>query len=367
LIYQKDKMPPSPYSPLFELTRARIVESVHYGAVAVVDGQGQIIASYGDPYAVTYMRSSAKPLQALPFVEEGGQTHFHLTLREIALICASHAGTDEHVEVVKSIQEKTGVAESDLLCGIHPLSHKPTDTALRQRGEKLTPNRHNCSGKHTGMLAFARMLNLPTSNYIDPEHPVQVKIHSAISELCGLPPERIAVGIDGCSAPNFATPLYNAALAVARLCDPENALPRFTRSRLAACHTITQAMLAYPDMVGGPNSFDTHLMTAAQGRMLAKAGAEGYQVIGLMPGVYSPGSPGLGIAYKISDGDLKARYAGEAMGLVRPAVALEILRQLGVLTPEMSDALTSYGPEFSLYNWRKLLVGQGRPCFELQH
>lgn len=361
-------MPESPYAPVFELIRGEIVESIHYGSIAVVDSHGRLNAYFGDPFTITYLRSSAKPLQVVPFLEEGGQAAFHLTAQEIALMCASHSGTDEHIGVLEHLQAKTGVSEEDLLCGIHPLSHKPTAKAMQERGEPLTQNRHNCSGKHTSMLAYAHMLGVPLEGYTDPEHPVQRKILSAFAELCDLPLDQVHIGIDGCSAPNFATPLYNAALAIARLCDPENAAPSMNPQRIAACHSITQAMLNYPNMVGGPNSFDTLLMSAADGRVLAKGGAEGYQILGLFEGVLRPGFPGIGIAYKISDGDLKARSlsSGDSRGHVRPAVALEILRQLRSLPDEAVESLADYGPEFPLYNWQKLLVGQGRPCFQLK-
>lgn len=349
-------MPLSPYLPLFELTRGKTIESVHFGAIAVVDACGHTIASYGDPQAVTFLRSTAKPFQALPFIENGGQAHYNLSPREIALICASHSGTDEHVAVARSIQAKTGVAEADLQCGVHPLSHEPTIEGMRLRGERLTPNRHNCSGKHTGMLAYARMKGLPKESYTDPSHPIQQEILSVFAAMCSLPPEQVEVGIDGCSAPNFAVPLYNAALGLARLCDPKagNVEPP---ARRAACKVILDAMTGHPDMVGGPDSFDTHLMGAAGGRILAKSGAEGFYGMGLRPGALGPGSPGAGVAFKVSDGDAKNR--------IRPAVALEILRQLGALEPSELEKLAVYGPVSTVHNWRKLEVGQARPCFVL--
>jgi L-asparaginase II len=358
---------PESYLPIYELTRGEIVESTHFGAIAIVDSAGKLVAAHGDSQTITYLRSSAKPIQALSFIEHGGQAFFNLTQREIALMCASHSGTDDHVSVVTSIQRKSGVDESDLMCGVHPLSHKPTQEALRQRGEEPTQNRNNCSGKHTGMLAYARMLGYPVEDYINPAHPVQKIITQTFSEMSSVPVDQIQIGIDGCSAPNFAVPLYNAALAIARLVDPENASPTINPERIAACHTIIQAMIHYPDMVGGPDSFDTHLISAAQGRVISKGGAEGYHILGVLPGVLAPGSPGLGIALKISDGDLKShtRGVGDSRGQIRPAASLEILRQLGALTDPMVADLADYGPTFPVYNWRKVLVGTGRPCFEV--
>lgn len=357
----------SAYLPIFQLTRGDIVESIHFGAIAVVDAFGNLVAWYGDPQVVTYLRSSSKPFQALPLVERGGKQHYQLTTQEIALICASHSGTDQHVQVLRSIQAKTGVNESDLLCGTHAPYHKASADALAMRGEKPTPNRHNCSGKHTGMIAYARMLGIDqtsTLEYIDPAHPVQQDILRAFAEMCDMPPTQVHVGIDGCSAPNFAVPLFNAALGFARLCDPSG-LPE---ARAMACREIASAMMSHPDMVGGPDNFDTMLMSVTPGRLICKGGAEGYQAFGLMPGALGAGSPALGIAFKVSDGDLKGhnRPVEDPRGRVRPAVTIEILRQLGAITADELARLADYGPTFIVENWRKLVVGQASPCFTLQ-
>src|SRR5690554_4379798 len=353
----------SEFQPLFQLTRGETIESTHLGSAAVVDAAGQLIAWVGDPYLITFLRSSAKPFQTLPFLEHGGQTAFNLTPREIALICASHSGTDKHVSVLKTLQNKTGVAEADLLCGVHSPYDEPTAEAMKERREAPTPNRHNCSGKHTGMLALAHMLGESTAAhsdsppYIDIHHPVQVLILRTFAEMCALPPEDVRIGIDGCSAPNFAVPLYNAALAYARLCDPDSGKVE-PEARAAACRTVTSAMIFNPDMVAGPGRFDSRLMEVGQGRFVVKGGAEGFQAVGLMPGALGPGSPALGIAIKVSDGDLKSR--------VRPPVTLELLRQLGALNDADLGLLSEFGPVLPVYNWRKIAVGEARPVFTLQ-
>ena len=342
-----------PYLPVLELTRGEVVESVHSGAFAIVNSHGELVASYGDPNLVTFLRSSAKPFQALPFIESGGHERWNLNPREIAIICASHTGTDEHASVLQAIQSKIGVTQADLLCGIHVPIDAPTREALRERGEEPTPNRHNCSGKHTGMLAHARLFDFPIADYINPEHPIQKRILQTFSEMCDVKPEDVAIGIDGCSAPVFAIPLRNAALGYARLCDPGGLAPE----RAAACRTIIDAMSTHPEMVSGPGKFDTRLMEVAKGKIVSKGGAEGYQHIGVMPGAMAP-SPGLGIAIKISDGDLRGR--------ARPAVVLEILRQLGVLTSAELEELADLGPTFEIRNYRKVLIGKAYPVFAIK-
>ena len=341
-----------PYQPVLEVTRGSTVESVHYGAIAIVDSHGKLLASYGDPDAVTFLRSTAKPFQALPFMELGGADRYGFTDEEVALMCASHSGTDEHVRVVKSMQSKIGVTEDQLMCGVHYPLYDKLKYEMIARGETPTPYRHNCSGKHTGMLAQAQLRGVPLEDYLNFAHPVQTLDLQVFSEMCDVPVKDVELGIDGCSAPVFAVPLRKAAYGYARLCDPFE----LEEKRAAACRRLTRAMSSFPFMVAGPERFDTLFMEQGGGRMISKAGAEGYQGIGLLPGVLSPDSPGVGIMFKIADGDQGGR--------ARPALATALVRMLGLLNDEQMQALAEFDHPV-VRNWRKLAVGEIRTCFEL--
>ena len=246
------------YVPVVEVTRGPIVESVQFGAGVVVDATGKVLASVGDPQTTTFLRSTAKPFQALPFVEMGGVEKFNLTDRELSMMCASHHGTDLHVAVVTGMQEKIGISESDMLCGSHQPADEETWKAMVLRGETPTPRRHNCSGKHTGMLAHAILRGLPKQDYINPKHPVQQTILQTFAEMTGMQPDQVVLGTDGCSVPTFAIPLYNTALGFARLADPRD----LAEKRANALRHIFKAMSTYPDMIAGPGAFDTLLMEA---------------------------------------------------------------------------------------------------------
>src|SRR5690349_6294331 len=348
--------------PLFEVTRGNLVESVHYGSIAVVDSTGKMIFSYGDPNTVAFLRSSAKPFQVLPFVERGGVEYFGFTPRELSISCASHEGSDLHVQTVEGIQKKIGVEESALQCGVHLPGDVEAFKSLIINNKQPTPNQNNCSGKHTAMLAHAKMRVLPLENYLDINHPIQQDILAAFAEMCMLPMNQVELGTDGCSAPNFAVPLYNAALAMARLCDPGEV----SEARASACRKITSAMTTHPEMVSAYGEFDEQLMRVGEGKIVCKRGAEGYQMIGLLPGVLSANSPGIGIALKVSDGDA-SRMAIDLIHTprVRPAVTLEILRQLGALSSKQEQALASFGPVKPVKNHRGIITGQSRPVFEL--
>ncbi len=349
--------------PLFEITRGRIVESVHYGSIAVVDSNGKLISAYGDPHTVAFLRSSAKPFQALPFVERGGVEHFGFTPRELSLACASHNGSLLHVQTAAAMQKKAGIEEEHLQCGTHMPDDVDEFKSMIVDDRKPTPNYNNCSGKHTAMLAHAKMRGLPLENYLDINHPIQQDILATFAEMCLLPVPAIELGTDGCSAPNFAVPLYNAALGMARLCDPHE----LSEARATACRKITSAMTAFPEMVSGYGEFDEQLMKVGEGKLVTKRGAEGFQIVGVMPGLISPDSPGIGIAFKVSDGDA-SRMADDltTSNRVRPAVALEILHQLGALASKQEQALAGFGPVKSIMNHQDILTGQSHPVFELK-
>jgi len=358
-------MPFPQYVPLVETTRGGIVESLHYGAIAVCDPAARLLASVGDAGAVVFLRSSSKPFQVLPLVEGGGMERFNLSERELALMCASHSGTDEHVAVISALQRKLGVSAVDLLCGTHTPSDPRTAERMFRNGEENSPLRHNCSGKHTGMLAQALLYGNPKEDYIDPRHPVQQRILRTFSEMTGVALQDIILGTDGCSAPVFAVPLRAAAHAFARLADP-SALPE---PRQSALRRIFKAMTTHPDMVAGPDTFDTRLMSAGRGRVLTKGGAEGYQALAVLP---ATGSSALGITLKISDGDLAqidrsqriATIAYDGGGRARSTAAVEALRQLGVLDAAQLEELSDFAPR-AQYNWRHIPVGEIRPVFTL--
>ena len=343
---------PQSYLPIVHATRGNLIESIHWGAIAVVDKYGNLIASYGDPELVTYLRSSSKPIQALPLIELGGAEQFNLTDQEISLMCASHRGLDMHVTILEKLQTKIGVQESDLRCGTHPINDKPTAEAMLLRGEMPGQNRHNCSGKHTGFLAQAILREKTKENYIQIDHPVQALVIKTFSEMSHVPQDDIFIGIDGCSVPVFGVPLRNAGWSFASLCDPSD----LSLQRAQACHKITTAMTNAPEMVSGPGQFDTELMRIGRGKIIAKGGAEGYQSIGLLPGAFGANSPARGIVFKIADGD--------STGRARPVVGIEILRQLGALDDEQIQALSSFDAR-PIQNWRKLNIGQLKPVFKL--
>jgi L-asparaginase II len=338
-------------APLVEVRRGPIIESRHRGHVVVVEPDPTVVASLGSPDMVTYMRSSAKPLQALPLVTSGAADHFGFTEREIALASASHSGEPIHTETASSMLKKIGLGPEALKCGIHEPFSQDVVRGLRERGESPNVLQNNCSGKHAGMLALALHLGAPTETYYHPDSPVQNAIRKCVSQFSGVPADRIATGIDGCGVPVFGVSLKSMALMYLRLVNPPKT---FDESIRAACRRIVDAMLKYPELIGGTKDrLDTEVMRAAGGRVLSKVGAEGVCTIAVLPCEQWPG--GLGLALKIEDGDDHR---------ARPTVVIESLRQLGVLSSDSLEALSPYS-SFAILNRRDEQVGEVRPRFDL--
>ncbi len=343
----------SNYETAIIATRAGITESVHQAAIAVVDRDGRLVAQWGDPETITFLRSSAKPIQALPLIESGARDHFHITDSELALICGSHAGSDDHVATLQGLLSKIGVSEGDLLCGVQLPKDRPSLDRLKAAGSGPSAAHHNCSGKHAGMLAQSVYLGEPIASYLDPDGEVQNRIIQVVSVMANLDITEIGMGIDGCSAPNFAMPLTSAAQMYARIADPSG-LPE---GREAACGQVFSAMTSHPVMVSNTGRFDTELMLAMEGHVLAKGGAEGFLGIAVKPGTIWEGSPALGIAMKVADGSRIHR--------ARSILALSTLSQLGVLSSDLRSMLSEFDV-YSIRNDRGIEVGAVEADFKIK-
>jgi len=335
--------------PLVEVKRGSITESRHRGHVVAVEPDGNIIASLGAPHNVTFLRSSAKPFQALPLLLTGAAERFGFNDREVALACASHNGEPIHTEIVASMLKKIGLGPEALKCGVHEPYGAEAAAELRVRGEEPNVLHNNCSGKHAGMLAVALHLGASIDNYDSPESPVQKAIADVISKFCDVAVTDMAVGIDGCGAPIFGITVKAMALAYARLVSLPASFDNRTR---AACERVVSVMTAYPELIGGTSErLDTEVMRAVRGRVVSKVGADGVYTAGIKPCKEWPN--GLGFALKIEDGDDKR---------ARPPVVIEALRQLGVLRDESLEAVSRYA-FFPVKNRRGDVVGEVSASF----
>lgn len=330
--------------PGINVYRGGHIESQHHIHIAVVNTNGKIIYSYGNPTLATFARSSMKPLQAIPIIETGTIEAYNFEPEDIAIMCASHNGEPIHRLRVLSILERVGQTEEALKCGTHIPRDIDSYKALIKEGKELSPVFSNCSGKHSGMIATAVHLNEDIGSYYLLEHPIQQRILDTISELLNFPKDKIGIGIDGCGVPVHQLPLNYCALLFAYLANPELIKEN---SHSQAIKTIRNAMMKHPELVAGKDRFDTDVMRVFEGRLVSKSGAEGVQCVG-------DAETGIGISIKSEDGN--GRAAMVAM--------MEVLKQLGMCDKETNDKLSKY-IEIPIKNMKKEIIGMVKPSFVL--
>ena len=319
--------------PMAEIWRGDFLESVHMGHAVICDAAGNIVQAWGDPDQVILPRSSSKMIQALPLIESGAAAAVGLPTDLLALSCASHNSAAIHTDRVLAWLETLGMSESDLRCG----SHAPKDTdalhALIRADDKPCQIHNNCSGKHSGFLTLNKHLG-GGSEYNAPDHPVQMAVLEAFEDVTG--ETSPGFGVDGCSAPNFATTMHGFARAMAFFAAASED-GASVRERAAA--TLVQAMAAFPELVAGEGRACTELMRAMDGRVALKTGAEGV-FAAIIPELK------LGVAVKIADGTSRAAECAIAAILVKLGV-LEpnhpaTLKRMNVAITNCNDITTGY-------------------------
>jgi L-asparaginase II len=282
---------------LVDVNRAGLLESFHRGAVCVVDTEGKIVFSLGDPMQLCYPRSAMKFVQALPLIELGGIEKFGLTEKELAVMCGSHNGEFEHLETVRSILSKIGLDDSYLGCGAQYPTHKKDANELVRTEKKPGAIHNNCSGKHAGMLALCVLLGYDVKDYLNPKHPIQTLILDYVEEMYAYPKSKMICALDGCTAPIYSIPVYNQALCFKNLAEPKN----FSENRKKACEILIAAISKFPFMVAGSKRYCTDLMEVCAPKIIGKTGAEGIFCMSFT-------EQKLGVCIKIDDGKMLPQY-----------------------------------------------------------
>ena len=303
--------------------RGEITESRHRVHCAVTDTEGRVSAGTGTPEVLTTMRSAAKPFQLLPLVERGHAAARGYTDEQLAVMCASHSGSRYHLDLVQGVLDGLGLTTADLACGYHDPSDPASLAEVLAYPQRRSGLYNNCSGKHAGMLALALAEGWPTAGYEKSEHPLQSLMRNTVAQCCGVTPESMTVGIDGCSVCVFGLPLSAMARGYARLA--QATAKGGSDAREQAMQRIGRAMTAYPVAVEGESSFSTALMRASGGRLLAKGGAEGLQLVGFT-------DRAIALALKCEDGAMRA---------VAPAT-MAVLEMLAMLTEEEKHLLAAH-------------------------
>jgi len=311
--------------PFVAAWRGERIESIHAVAACACGVDGELLLALGDIDEPVYLRSAAKPFIAAAVVRAGAADRFALDDRDLAIMSASHSGEPDHVVAVRALLEKIGVRPEDLQCGVQPPSYEPAALAL---AEPPTALHNNCSGKHAGILALCRVLDVPFTDYLHASHPAQQAILALCERVCDdrFGPERL--GVDGCGIPVFATSLRRAARAYARFAT----LQDLESGDAEALARVRAAMIAEPFYVGGTGRFDTDLMRAGNGRIACKAGAEGVHASALLDAA-------AGLVLKVVDGTRRAA-APAAVVLLARLRAIDNM-QVSALESHASAAVTN--------------------------
>jgi L-asparaginase II len=312
-----------------EIWRGPFMESVHRGHAVVCDDSGQIVHAWGDPQAVILPRSSAKMIQALPLIESGAADAYGLGTEHLALACASHNGAAIHTDRVTKWLDHLGMSDDDFRCGPQEPDDRDARNALIRTDESPCQMHNNCSGKHSGFLTLNKHLGAG-SEYVEPDHAVQRACLEAFERVTG--ESSPGYGIDGCSAPNFATSLHGMARAMSHFAAAPTG---------SAEERLRSAMMLHPDLVAGEGRACTNLMRAMGGKVAIKTGAEAF-FIAIIPELK------MGVALKIEDGGTRAAECAVAAILVK----------LGVLEADHPETLKYLNAPIS--NRRDLVTGAVR-------
>lgn len=321
-----------------ELWRGGRLESKHTGHAVVVDGAGEIVHAWGDPHFVTYPRSSAKMIQALPMVESGIADKAGLSTEQLALSCASHSGAAIHTSRVQRWLADLDLDDSAFNCGPQWPADVPARDGLIKGDASPCKYHNNCSGKHCGFLTVVKA-NGWGPEYVAADHPLQVGIQQTFEEVTDMASQ--GWGIDGCSAPNHATSIYAMANAMAKFANAVEGDARGT-----AMVRLRNAMMEHPELIANEDRACTHLMRAARGKLAVKTGAEGF-FIAILPELK------LGVALKVTCGTTRASECAMAA----------ILCKLGVLDADDPAVKAYRNPD--LKNFAGLITGDMRPSVAL--
>jgi L-asparaginase II len=330
---------------LVEVFRADAIESVHRGAVAVLDADGAVLASLGDIDRPIFPRSAVKVLQALPLVASGAADRLGLTQAELAIACASHNGEDIHAQTAAAMLAKAGLDPAALECGTHWPYLDTATRALAAQGREPSALNNNCSGKHAGFLCLACTLHGGVDlrryvrGYVHPDHPVMREVTAALQAATGFDLRNAPRGTDGCSIPTYAVPLRHLAHAFARVGTGTG----LSEGHANAAKRLRAAVADSPFMVAGTGRFDTRVMERLGAKVFCKVGAEG---------VFCAALPerGLGVAIKVDDGN-NARACEVVM-----AAVIEALVDLDEAQASFMRALSAS----KLSNWNGIQVGELR-------
>ena len=318
------------------VTRNKIIESIHESKCVVKDCNYKTIFSTNNDGDLIYPRSAIKIFQAIPFINSKAYKKYNLSEKQIAISCASHYGEVEHLKVLSDWLVKIKIDKKILQCGVHNPLNLESSNKLLLNGFKPHQLHNNCSGKHLGMLSGCLMNNMNLKDYVNFNHPYQKLIRKSLEFFTECKIKNIQVGIDGCSAPQYAFPLNNISISMVNLIKHFNENYKYSKE----VKMLLNAIAKYPHLTGSKIKYDTQLMKVTKGKMFSKWGAEGVLL-------FAHKEKKVGGVIKVKDGNQRAL----------PSVANEIFKKLSLLNKDENKALSIWSNQ-ELMNHAKIKVGE---------
>ena len=312
-------------------SRGNSIETLHHGWICVLNKEKKIIYKKGNIFDYTFLRSAAKPIQAIPIIDN----NLNVSSKELAIITGSHSGSKKHLKILERFMQKHNLTLSSLKCGIHPPLDEAERIRLIKKGCSPSKLHNNCSGKHLGMLALCKTNSWDIKSYTKINHPLQQYILKTIKDLSET--KKIILGIDGCSVPTFSMPIIN----IAKL------FSNFTNPKHNQYKEIISSITKNPFFIGGNGHIDTEIIKCSKGKLIAKCGAEGIMIV-----AYNGNSA----VIKIADGSSK----------IRSIVMLSLLKELNWLKKsELENPILKRVLQGNIKNHSGLITGKINTLFKI--
>ena len=318
------------------VTRGNIIESIHGAKSVVQNFNYKIIFTTGHELDLVYPRSAIKIFQAIPFIQSNAHKKYKLSKKEIAISCSSHCGEKQHMIVLNNWIKKIKINNNSLKCGIHNPLNLDSSNKLLSSGKKPNQLHNNCAGKHLGMISGCLSNKMNINNYLDCHHPYQKLIRNSLENITKYKITKKQVGIDGCSAPQYAFPLQNLSTSMVNLIKNYIGNEDFSTS----IKLLLDSILKYPQLIGGSKKFDSELMKITKGKIFSKGGAEGVLL-------FAHKEKKIGGVIKIIDGNERAL----------PSATTEIFKKLSLVTKNEQQKLSDWNNQ-QIYNHAKIKVGK---------
>ena len=318
------------------VTRGNIIESIHDAKSVVQNFNYEIILTTGHELDLVYPRSAIKIFQAIPFIQSEAHKRYKLSKKEIAISCSSHSGEKQHMIVLHNWIKKIKINSNSLKCGTHNPLNLSASNKLLLSGKKPNQLHNNCAGKHLGMISGCLSNKMNVNNYVFFNHPYQKLIRNSLESITECKITKKQVGIDGCSAPQYAFPLQNLSTSMVNLIKNYFGKEEFS----TPIKLLLDSILKHPQLTGGSKKFDSELMRITKGKIFSKGGAEGVLL-------FAHKEKKIGGVIKIKDGNERAL----------PSAATEIFKKLSLITKNEQRELSDWSNQ-QIYNHAKIAVGE---------